>query len=162
MRERLFEFWPLLLIGVLVIAFQLSRGGAPLLLLSPFQAASPTPILDAAISPTAVPRRPAPVPAATLVPPPCSSSRPRFAGGLATLKTALGAKMGAPLECEHPVDNHGDTQQKTSTGLAYYRQQLNVACFTTGWDHWALTERGVVYWTGDAVDPPSDAAAVAE
>jgi hypothetical protein len=74
-----------------------------------------------------------------------------------TLKSALGAAMGEPQECEHPVDDQGDTQQKTSTGLAYYRQQLNVACFTTGWDHWALTDRGLVTWTGESVDPPPDA-----
>ena len=55
------------------------------------------------------------------------------------------------------VNGSGDTQQKTTTGLAYYRKALNVACFTTGWDHWGLEERGVVHWAGDAVDPPGDA-----
>jgi hypothetical protein len=90
--------------------------------------------------------------------PACTSSRPSFIGGLSTLKTALGATMGDPQECERAVDSQGDTQQKTSTGLAYYRRLLNVACFTTGWDHWAVTDRGLVHWTGDAVDPPPDAA----
>jgi hypothetical protein len=160
MRERLTEFWPLLLIGVLLVAFQLSRVGVPLFQVWPFQDASPTPVLAAAMSPTTAPKRPTPVRSATPAPPPCSPARPRFVGGLATLKSALGSSMGDPLECERSVDDQGDTQQKTGTGLAYYRRQLNAACFTTGWDHWGLTPRGVVHWTGDAVDPPSDAALV--
>jgi len=66
--------------------------------------------------------------------------------------------MGEALECERSVDDQGNTQQKTTTGLAYYRKHLNTACFTTGWDHWALRPEGLVHWTGDAVDPPTDAA----
>lgn len=65
--------------------------------------------------------------------------------------------MGDPIDCEHVVDSAGNTQQRTTTGLAYYRKALNVTCFTTGWDHWGLVARGVVHWTGDAVDPPADA-----
>jgi hypothetical protein len=159
MRERLTEFWPLLLIGVLLVALQFSGAGAPLFQMLPFQTASPTSVLAPAI-PTATPRRPTPARTATPAAALCSPARPRFVGGLATLQAALGQSMGSPLECERAVDSQGDTQQKTSTGLAYYRQQLNVACFTTGWDHWGLTEHGVVHWTGDAVDPPSDAAVV--
>ena len=57
--------------------------------------------------------------------------------------------MGDALECERSIDAQGDTQQKTTTGLAYYLSQLNTACFTTGWDHWALTSQGVVEWASD-------------
>ena len=42
-----------------------------------------------------------------------------------------------------PWTSDGDTQQKTTTGLAYYRKGLNMACFTTGWDHWGLIDRGL-------------------
>ncbi len=68
--------------------------------------------------------------------------------------------MGEPVECERATNPMGDTQQQTSTGLAYYRKNLNSACFTTGWDHWALVNGGLVHWTGDAVDPPVEAGVV--
>jgi hypothetical protein len=68
--------------------------------------------------------------------------------------------MGDPLECERVVNNDGDTQQKTTTGLAYYRKLLNAACFTNGWEHWSLVDKGVVHWAGPTVDPPADAAIV--
>jgi hypothetical protein len=167
MRERLTEFLPLLLVGVVLVVFQLSRVGAPIFQVWPLQLqaeTAPTPAaVEVAAPPTVAPRRPTPITRATPGPATsCTASRPRFVGGLASLKTALGPNMGDSTECEHAVDNQGDTQQKTTTGLAYYRQQLNVACFTTGWDHWALTERGLVHWTGDAVDPPNDAIAIAQ
>jgi hypothetical protein len=69
--------------------------------------------------------------------------------------------MGEPLECERPVDDDGDTQQNTTTGLAYYRHQLNLACFTTGWDHWGLQAGQLVHWTGDAIDPSPEALSIA-
>jgi hypothetical protein len=90
----------------------------------------------------------------------CSLAQPRFMGGIAALKASLGRTMGDPLECERVVNNDGDTQQKTTTGLAYYRKQLNTACFTTGWEHWGLVDKGLVHWAGSPVDPPSDAAIV--
>jgi hypothetical protein len=77
------------------------------------------------------------------------------------LKASLGATMGTPVECEHDVDSSGDTEQRTTTGLAYYLKNQNAACFTTGWDHWAMDSRGLVHWAGDASDPPADAAVLA-
>ena len=35
--------------------------------------------------------------------------------------------MGEPLECEKAINGDGDTQQKTSTGLAYYRNRGSIA-----------------------------------
>ena len=32
----------------------------------------------------------------------------------------------------------GNTEQQTSTGLAYYRAQANVVVFTDGVEHWAF------------------------
>jgi hypothetical protein len=56
----------------------------------------------------------------------CSEDHPRFQGGLADLKRSLGRIMGEPLECERVVNGEGDTEQHTSTGLAYYLKALNV------------------------------------
>jgi hypothetical protein len=159
MRERLSEFLPLLLVGVVLLVFQLTRAdGGVLRLMPPANLAPSTPTPQVALRATTTPRTATPAVGVGRTPAPalCNASRPTFVGGMRTLKLALGANMGEALECERPVDNHGDTQQNTTTGLAYYRSQMNVACFTTGWDHWALTTDGLVHWTGDTVDPPAD------
>ena len=85
---------------------------------------------------------------------PCGAARLSFANGMADLKTALGARMGEPSECERVVDAAGNTEQQTTTGLADHRAPANVVVFTDGVDHWALTANGVVHWTGDEVEPP--------
>jgi hypothetical protein len=90
----------------------------------------------------------------------CTPGQPIFVHGTATLKAALGPMMGDPLECERVIDAVGDTEQRTTTGLAYYRTSTNAVAFTNGFDHWALAGRGVVHWTGDAVDPPPSAETV--
>jgi hypothetical protein len=87
----------------------------------------------------------------------CDSEHPSFVLGFAVLKDRLGDKMGTPLECEHAMPNATagpDTQQATTTGLAYWSHFPNAPAFTDGWDHWALTESGFEHWTGDVVDPP--------
>ena len=102
--------------------------------------------------------------AATLIAPAgaaphCSpGQQPEFVFGFAHLKTLLGDKMGDPIECEHANPENGDTLQNTTTGLAFYRKSTNTPTFTNGWDHWAWTIGGLVYWTGSAVDPPGSAA----
>ena len=65
--------------------------------------------------------------------------------------------MGAPSECERVVDASGDTEQKTTTGLAYYRAKVNTPVFTNGVEHWALTSDGLVHWTSDELEPPAGA-----
>jgi hypothetical protein len=105
-------------------------------------------------------RLPASRAAAGLVSDRCTPALLRFVGGIAALQQVLGRAMGEPLECEHAIDALGNTEQRTTTGLAYYRGTSNTAAFTTGWDHWALTSRGVVYWTGQPLEPPPGAAAV--
>src|SRR5215831_14462709 len=85
----------------------------------------------------------------------CQPDRPAFYYGFADLRTSLGNIMDSPVECEHSIHVNGDTRQRTTTGYAYYRTDANVPAFTDGWDHWALTEDGLVYWTGDVVDPPT-------
>ena len=68
--------------------------------------------------------------------------------------------MGDPLECEHGNPENGDTLQQTTNGLSFYRRSTNTPTFTNGWEHWALTVRGLLYWTGVEIDPPDDAATV--
>ena len=79
---------------------------------------------------------------------------PGYRFGFAFLKSQLGATMGEPLECEHGNPENGDTLQQTSTGLAYYREITNTPTFTDGWNHWAWTSSGLIYWAGSSVDPP--------
>jgi hypothetical protein len=106
----------------------------------------PTPTLPPPPAPTIAPQGPFPY---------CEPGQtPHFVFGLATLKQRLGDGMGDPLECEHIDDTSGDTQQHTTRGLAYYRIQTNSPSFTNGNEHWALTNRGLVHWTGGSVDPP--------
>jgi hypothetical protein len=81
-------------------------------------------------------------------------TEPTFVLGFAALHAELGDVMGAPMECEHGNPLNGDTLQRTSKGLAFYRAATNVATFTNGSEHWAITQEGLTYWTGDSIDPP--------
>jgi hypothetical protein len=158
MRDRFTEWLPLLLAGVLLIAFQFARSGGLNLSVAPLIDTSSASL--PAAGPTTGPQLASEALRATPLPA-TSQCRLRFVNSLAMLRNALGATMGDPLECEHPVDGAGNTQQRTTTGLAYYRKAINAGCFTTGWDHWALIDQGrLVHWTGDAVDPPADATPV--
>jgi len=86
---------------------------------------------------------------------PCMPGSPRFVQGFAELKRQVGAAMGDPLQCEHTDSTSGDIVQESSTGLAYYRRGTNVAAFTDGWRHWAVTARGLVTWEGASPDAPA-------
>src|SRR5437879_2198693 len=79
---------------------------------------------------------------------------PGFHFGFMDLASILGDTIGAPIECEHPDNVSGDTLQGTMTGLVFYRASTNTPTFTDGLTHWALTDTGMVTWTGSAVDPP--------
>ncbi len=125
---------------------------------------TPTPV------PTAVPT---PTPAAVVAPAPppptmvalpetepyCRAvEHPQFRFGFATLQQQLGTRMGSPTSCEYgDPSGSGDTLQNTTTGLGFYRQRSNTPTFTTGFEHWAITATGTVYWTGDSIDPPATA-----
>ena len=67
--------------------------------------------------------------------------------------------MGTPLSCERPGPE-GDALQQTTTGMARYRKSTNIPSFTSGDEHWALTERGLTHWKGRALDPPDNAEVV--
>ena len=91
-------------------------------------------------------------------PPFCEGGHvPEYQFGFAALKAQLGDLMGDPVECEHTNPDNGDSLQQTSKGLAFYRKSTNTPTFTNGHEHWALTAQGLVYWTGDSIDPPADA-----
>ena len=90
----------------------------------------------------------------------CTAGLPRFVHGVAALKAVVGTDMGEPLECERVIDAAGDTEQRTTTGLAYYLTATSTVAFTNGWDHWALTDNGTVHWTGQELEPPPGAETV--
>ena len=79
---------------------------------------------------------------------------PSFQFGLAYLKGQVGDPMGYALECQHVDPASGNDIQLTTTGLATYRVAANMAEFTNGSEHWALTPDGLAYWTGQSDDPP--------
>ena len=83
---------------------------------------------------------------------------PSFGFGFASLKAQLGPLMGEPVECEHRGGRDGDALQRTTTGLAFWREATNVPTFTDGERHWGLTPAGMVYWEGSSIDPPGMAA----
>jgi hypothetical protein len=161
MRDRLTELLPLLLVGVILLVFQVTRPGGVGVPFLPRSVA--TPEVGRAVA-TGVPVRSQPPGAvATVGVTFCNPAQPRFMGSIALLRAALGSTMGDPMDCEQTIDAQGNTQQRTSTGLAYRRKQSNETVFTTGWDHWALREDGaVVHWAGDEVDPPIDASVVTD
>jgi hypothetical protein len=79
---------------------------------------------------------------------------PTFVLGFASLRQVVGDAMGDAIECEHANPDNGDTLQRTTTGLSFYRKSTNTPTFTNGSEHWGLTEDGLVFWTGSSIDPP--------
>ena len=98
---------------------------------------------------------PLPVAAQTITAPYCLPGQDsQFLSELAALKAQLGDQMGDPAECAHTNPENGDTLQRTTTGLAFYRKSTNTPTFTDGWEHWAQTAMGWVSWAGTNVDLP--------
>jgi hypothetical protein len=84
---------------------------------------------------------------------------PVFANGFAALAESVGDGMGQPLECEHGDPATGDTVQRTTTGLAWYRPCTNTPAFSSDdATRWALTANGVVSWTDDGGELPTEIA----
>jgi hypothetical protein len=112
-----------------------------------------------------VPSAPEAAPAPAVVAEPTDvSPPPEFLGGFAFLEQQLGAIMGLPLEPEHASPDSCDTEQRTTTGLAYWRCATNTLSFVAssadGVVHWAWLDH-LVTWRGEGVDPPADAVSVA-
>ena len=158
--------WLVLVVGVIVLLAQalgIGPGRAPRSAPSlsfdqtSGEAAQPTPS-----SPTPSPAvaRPSPTTTTTGAGETCTAGLPRFVHGVAALKAVVGTDMGEPLECERVIDAAGDTEQRTTTGLAYYLTATSTVAFTNGWDHWALTGNGAVNWTGQELEPPPGAETV--
>jgi hypothetical protein len=80
---------------------------------------------------------------------------PQFLLGFAALKGKLGSAMGDAVECEYadPLGT-GDTEQRSTGGLAFFRKSTNTPTFTDGFNHWALAPQGLLTWTGNPIDPP--------
>jgi hypothetical protein len=154
LRYRILDFLPLLLAILLAAGWFGLQQPIPLPdlgILRPAATEVATPTVKPA-PPTAVVTR------ATAIEALCNAGQPRFLGSIAALKARLGNIMGDPAACERQVDAEGNTEQLTTTGLAYYRRRLNEAAFTTGWDHWALDGNDLLQWAGNEVEPPADAA----
>ncbi len=79
---------------------------------------------------------------------------PQFSFGFAALQAQLGTSMGTPTECEHPDPAGGGTLQHTTTGLAYYRNDTNIAAFTDGWQHYAILNGTLSVWRDQSINPP--------
>jgi hypothetical protein len=72
--------------------------------------------------------------------------------------------MGSAIAPVESTPESCDTQQQTSTGLAYWRCSTNTVAFVADPDgvlHWAWVNDALVSWEGDSVDPPTDALVVA-
>jgi hypothetical protein len=129
----------------------------------PLATPTPAPLAPVPSTPTPVPATPTPVaqPQIAEVPtqPYCApGEKPQFRFGFATLSTRLSDTMGKATSCEYADPRgSGDTLQTTEHGLGIYRQGSDTPTFTNGSDHWALVPDGLVYWSGDTVDPPTDA-----
>jgi hypothetical protein len=94
-------------------------------------------------------------------PPFCQAGQqPQFAFGLAQLKARVGDTMGNLVECEHTNADSGDSLLQTTTGLAFYHKATNTPTFTNGFEHWAVTDKALVNWMGDSIDPPPNATPV--
>lgn len=82
---------------------------------------------------------------------------PSFVLGFAALREAVGEVMGDPLTCEYNDPNGTkDRLQRTTTGLAFYREATNTPTFTDGFNHWGQIPQPqeLAYWTGTSIDPP--------
>lgn len=86
----------------------------------------------------------------------------QFSFGFADLRSQVGNAMGDAIECEHANPENGDTLQRTTTGLSFYRKSTNTPTFTNGSDHWGLTTDGLAYWIGTSIDPPGVASPPAQ
>jgi hypothetical protein len=123
-------------------------------------------VVQPAPKPPFVPAIPQPAPpAAPAAPDTTTSAPPEFQLGFAFLKQQLGPTMGDPLEPEHGSDNSCDTEQRTTTGLAYFLCSTNTLGFAAdpdGLEHWAWVDPlgQLVNWRGGSPDPPTDAQVV--
>jgi hypothetical protein len=94
-------------------------------------------------------------------PPPSPAPGPggaAFVLGFADFRARLGDTMGDPVESEHGNSANCDTQQLTTTGLAFWRCSTNTmtfAAFPDGLHHWALVGDQIVEWIGPSSDPPA-------
>src|SRR5260370_14965293 len=84
-------------------------------------------------------------------------SAPQLAHLFQRLAAELGDRIGQPAECEHPEAATGDVQQRTSTGLLYWRKTTNTQTFNDGAAHWALRGTQLLQWTTNEADPPPTA-----
>jgi hypothetical protein len=103
---------------------------------------------------------PAAAPPAVSAPllPPTDDTALRFVLGFAFLHQQLGGLMGDPLQNERTNPDSCDTQQQTTTGIAYWRCATGILSFVAepdGLQHWAWVDGRLIDWTGPSADPPA-------
>jgi hypothetical protein len=101
---------------------------------------------------------PLPPPPPTAVSSSSSAGGYHFELGFAVLKSLLGSLMGDPIEGEHGVTDGCDTQQATTTGLAYWSCSTGVLVFAAspdGLHHWAWLGDHLAEWIGPSAVPPA-------
>jgi len=82
---------------------------------------------------------------------PAADCRLEFGPDLLGLQAAIGEVMGEPTGCETVIDSAGDTEQTTSTGMAWRLPNTAATAFSDGFHRWELDLRGLSYWdTPDA------------
>lgn len=81
---------------------------------------------------------------------------PTYVFGYAALHGWLGDLMGGPLECERPTTASGDTSQRTTRGLAYFKAAIATTVFTDGYRHWSAGPLGRACWAGTEDEPPTE------
>jgi hypothetical protein len=81
----------------------------------------------------------------TLAPGCAPGQTPEFHLGFAALQDSLGGNLiGSPIECEHVINAQGDTEQRTTTGLARYDAARNVPSFEHDGRTWSLQSDGLI------------------
>jgi hypothetical protein len=81
---------------------------------------------------------------------------PAFMDEFAALRAQLGNVMGAATECPHSDNGtlEPSLRQATTTGTAVYFPTDNLPTFALGFEHWALEEENLVYWSSQSLHPP--------
>jgi hypothetical protein len=130
----------------------------------------PAPTPTAAATATATPLPPVVVSAPAALPPDVDANvalpfanvpELSVADTFADLAGALGGMLGQPLGPEQPTVDGCDTEQLTTTGLAFWRCASGTPVFVAadGRHRWALSDGQLLQWVGSELDAPLSLAA---
>jgi hypothetical protein len=87
-----------------------------------------------------------------------SDTKPSFTIGFAEMKNLLGEALGEAASCEfRRAEQPRRRPPAHHAWNGYLSSRYCIPQFTDGVQHWEMTPRGLVYWTGDSVEPSPDA-----